>query len=44
MKNKFLQDNATLRHTLKLARIDQQKSLIDWCTRELKRRGYPPVC
>jgi len=39
-KKKFFKDNATLRDTLKLARIDQQKSLIDWCTRELKRRGY----
>lgn len=40
MKNKFLQDNATLRQTLKLARIDKQKSLEEWCMRELKRRGY----
>ena len=40
MKNKFLQDNATLRETLRMARIDKQKSLEEWCKRELKRRGY----
>lgn len=40
MKNKFLQDNATLRQTLKLARIDKHKSLEEWCMHELKRRGY----
>ena len=40
MKNKFLQDNATLRETLRMARIDKQKSLEEWCMRELKRRGY----
>ena len=40
MKNKFLQDNAALRETLRMARIDEQKNLVDWCKRELKRRGY----
>ena len=40
MKNKFLQDNATLCETLRMARIDKQKSLEEWCMRELKRRGY----
>ena len=40
MKNKFLQDNATLRETLRMARIDKQKSLEEWCMRELKRRCY----
>lgn len=39
-KKKFYQDNATLRETLILARIDEQQALVDWCKRELKRRGY----
>lgn len=39
MKNKFYCDNATLFETLRVARIDKQKSLEDWCSKELKKRG-----
>ena len=43
MKNRFYQDNATLCETLRVARIDKQKSLEDWCRRELKKRGFTNV-
>ena len=43
MKNRFYQDNATLCETLRVARIDKQRSLENWCMRELKKRGVTYV-
>lgn len=43
MKSRFLCDNFTLRETLRMARIDKDKALADWCSKELKKRGMTYV-
>lgn len=43
MKTRYYQDNATLCETLRVARIDKQKSLEDWCLKGLKKRGFTYV-